>query len=90
MGVSFFWISILKAEQFKILLPAAFMLGFMIPIVDGPFMAILQSIDSKLAQLQDVSETVKEIQRHLSAGAVPAPQRGRQVLAQADLDINKT
>lgn len=43
MGVSFIWISILKADQFPVLVPASLMLGFMIPIVDGPFMAILQS-----------------------------------------------
>ena len=37
------------------------------PITDRT-RAILQSIDSKLAQLQDVSETVKEIQLHLRIG----------------------
>jgi len=36
------------------------------PITDRT-RAILESIDSKLAQLQNVSEAVKEIQRHLSA-----------------------
>ena len=34
------------------------------PITDRT-RAILESIDSKLAQLQNVSEAVKEIQRHL-------------------------
>jgi DHA3 family macrolide efflux protein-like MFS transporter len=43
MGISFMWISVLRSDQFKILIPATLMLGFMIPIVDGPFMAILQS-----------------------------------------------
>ena len=43
MGISFLWIGILQPDQFRILLPATLMLGFMIPIVDGPFMAILQS-----------------------------------------------
>lgn len=43
MGISFLWIGILQPNQFRILLPATLMLGFMIPIVDGPFMAILQT-----------------------------------------------
>ena len=43
LGVSLIWISMLKVDQFLILIPAAFLLGFVIPIVDGPIMAILQS-----------------------------------------------
>jgi MFS transporter, DHA3 family, macrolide efflux protein len=43
IGLSFLWISALKTNQFFLLIPAMFMLGFMIPMVDGPFMAILQS-----------------------------------------------
>jgi uncharacterized protein YoxC len=37
------------------------------PITDRT-RAILQSIDSKLAQLQDVSEAVREIRKHLETG----------------------
>jgi len=37
------------------------------PITDKT-RAILQSIDSKLAQLQDVSETVREIKEQLNTG----------------------
>lgn len=43
LGLSLIWISTLKGNQFLILIPAAFLLGFVIPIVDGPIMAILQS-----------------------------------------------
>ena len=43
LGFSLIWISILKGDQFLILIPASFLLGFVIPIVDGPIMAILQS-----------------------------------------------
>jgi len=38
------------------------------PITDRT-RAILQSIDSKLAQLQDVSEAVREIQKQLATGS---------------------
>ena len=43
LGFCLIWISILKGDQFLILIPASFLLGFVIPIVDGPIMAILQS-----------------------------------------------
>ena len=43
IGFSFLWISALRTNQFSFLIPAIFMLGFMIPMVDGSFMAILQS-----------------------------------------------
>jgi len=43
IGFSFLWISVLRTNQFSLLIPAMFVLGFMIPMVDGSFMAILQS-----------------------------------------------
>ncbi len=43
LGLSLVWISILKGDQFLILIPASFILGFVIPLIDGPIMAILQS-----------------------------------------------
>jgi len=43
LGACLIWISLLNGDQFLILIPASFLLGFVIPIIDGPIMAILQS-----------------------------------------------
>ncbi len=43
MGVCFIWISRLKTDQYSIFLPAIFILSFMAPLIDGPFLAILQA-----------------------------------------------
>jgi len=43
MGGCFIWISTLQPGQFSIFLPAIFILSFMLPLIDGPFLAILQA-----------------------------------------------
>ena len=43
MGLCFVWISTMRPSQFSLFLPAMFILGFMEPFIDGPFIAILQA-----------------------------------------------
>jgi len=43
LGVGFTWTSFLNSQQFSVFLPIMFMVGFMIPMIDGPIMAIMQS-----------------------------------------------
>jgi len=43
MGACFIWISVLKPTQFPVFLGAIFILSFMLPLIDGPFLAILQA-----------------------------------------------
>lgn len=43
MGACFIWISTLQPAQFPVFLGAIFVLSFMFPLIDGPFLAILQA-----------------------------------------------
>jgi DHA3 family macrolide efflux protein-like MFS transporter len=43
MGICLFWISKLNSSQFTIFLIAIFIQSLIVPMIDGPFMAILQS-----------------------------------------------
>ena len=43
MGLCFIWISFMQPSQFSLFLPAMFIMGFMEPFIDGPFIAILQA-----------------------------------------------
>lgn len=43
MGISFFILGLLPGSMFHFSLAPIFMIGFMIPFIDGPIMAILQS-----------------------------------------------
>lgn len=43
LGVGFTWISFLNPQQFSIFLVTMFIVGFVIPLIDGPTMAIVQS-----------------------------------------------
>ena len=43
MGLCLLWISTMRPDQFPLFLPAMFILGFMEPLIDGPFIAIMQA-----------------------------------------------
>lgn len=43
LGLCMVWIGRLTGGQFSIFLPAIFITSFIVPMIDGPFMAILQS-----------------------------------------------
>jgi DHA3 family macrolide efflux protein-like MFS transporter len=43
IGICFILASSLRSDQFSVFIPLIFILSFMIPFIDGPFLAILQA-----------------------------------------------
>jgi len=43
IGLCLLWISTMRPSQFSLFLPAMFLFGFMVPFIDGPFIAIIQA-----------------------------------------------
>ncbi|MDK2981938.1 MAG: transporter, family, macrolide efflux protein [Chloroflexota bacterium] len=43
IGLSLLWVSTMRPDQFSLFLPAMFLFGFMVPFIDGPFIAIIQA-----------------------------------------------
>jgi DHA3 family macrolide efflux protein-like MFS transporter len=43
IGLCLLWVSTMQPSQFSLFLPAMFLFGFMVPFIDGPFIAIIQA-----------------------------------------------
>jgi DHA3 family macrolide efflux protein-like MFS transporter len=43
IGLCLLWVSTMQSNQFSLFLPAMFLFGFMVPFIDGPFVAIIQA-----------------------------------------------
>jgi DHA3 family macrolide efflux protein-like MFS transporter len=43
IGLCLLWVSTMGSGQFSLFLPAMFLFGFMVPFIDGPFIAIIQA-----------------------------------------------